>query len=139
MLISGLLLTTNHEVKRVDFESENINEIYEILNCRCFDIVDRKIGSKEYAIYIDDEGLLKDKLTPMGACANANEFLVGNLLIVNNSEDRQNTVSLEHEDYKNISNNFYNLSIDKEITYNTSLGELKIKFKKGEWFIKYEA
>lgn len=138
MLISGLLLTTKHEVKRVDFESENINEIYEMLNCRCFDIVDRKIGSKEYAIYIDDEGLLKGNLIPIGACANANEFLVGNLLIVNNSEDRQNTVSLEHEDYENIFNNFYNLSIDKEITYNTSLGELKIKFKEGEWFIKYE-
>lgn len=97
MKISGLLISNRGEWKEVVFENDNLEEMYNLVDCRCLDVVQRKIGDKYYDIWLDDEGLLKGELVPNGVCLNAYEILMGNLLIVNVSKSGK-SVSLSFDD-----------------------------------------
>ena len=59
-------------------------------------VVERKIGEKYFDIWLDDEGLLKEDRQLTGACMNAGEYLVGNLLIATH-DDEGNTTGLTDE------------------------------------------
>ena len=44
------------EVREVDIQKNNLDSIYQQLNCSCFDVVGL---SENESLYVDDEGLLK--------------------------------------------------------------------------------
>lgn len=93
-IIKGILIDTTkpkNEIKEHDFEqvkdaTENLHNIYKMLNCDCIDVVERKFGKNVYDIYCDDEALLKGG-TPILAIATYNqnnvlvEQIVGNVFI----------------------------------------------------------
>ena len=74
-----LLDVENKEIKK--FEAKGINDYYELMGCRCIDIVRRTIGDVEVEIVLDDEGALVNQpkisaISPEGA-----PMLYGNLLV----------------------------------------------------------
>lgn len=110
-------------------------------------VIVRKIDGEEYDIWLDDEGLLKEERCITGACMNARELLVGNLLIARHDEEG-NTTGLTDEDIKRITrviieNKDY-LDFMKE-NYNKDVVEIeygewgKLKIDIGGWFIPYGA
>ena len=51
-----LLDVENKEIKMV--EANGLDDYYELIGCRCIDIVRRTIGDVEVEIVLDDEGAL---------------------------------------------------------------------------------
>lgn len=137
MKISGLLISNRGEWKEVVFENDNLEEMYNLVDCRCLDVVQRKIGDKYYDIWLDDEGLLKGELVPNGVCLNAYEILMGNLLIVNVSKSGK-SVSLELDDIANILLNLFVSKEDFVKEYKTTCGDFNIDFLKDTACLLYE-
>lgn len=109
-----LLDVKKQEVRKV--EADSLKEYYKLLNCRCIDIVERKIHngeeSKYYYIICDDEGLLKNNIVSAIDLNNMQIALVGNLLICNMDEDG-NEVSLSDEDIEFIKGSFTLIQCNK--------------------------
>lgn len=74
-----LLDVYDNKLKLVDVNG--LDDYYEKLQCRCIDIVRRKIGDVEVEIICDDEGLLIDKPKISGVSITGEPMLVGNLLV----------------------------------------------------------
>ena len=74
-----LLDVENKEIKMV--EANGLDDYYELIGCRCIDIVHRTIGDVEVEIVIDDEGALvnQPKISAIGV--DDTPMLFGNLLI----------------------------------------------------------
>lgn len=70
-----------------------LESYYNALKCNCIDIAPRCIGSKRFAIYCDDEGLLKEDPCPSAFTPGRGVTLVGNLFIAQVDEHGE-TVSL---------------------------------------------
>ena len=91
----------NRELPKIlDIEDE-LGVFYELINCRCIDIVQRKIGNKYFDVICDDEGLCKDNPVVSAVDTQFRTMLVGNL-IVSNSDDEGNLIDLSDEDIKQI-------------------------------------
>lgn len=96
MIKSYLVDVKNGESYPVEIEN-TLEEFYRLIDCRYIDIVRRKIGRKYYDIICDDEGLF-DSNPKISAIDNLGRvMLVGNLLITNTDEEG-NTVSLTGRD-----------------------------------------
>lgn len=89
----------DNESPRIIEIDDNLDVYYEMIDCRCIDIVMRKIGGKYYNIVCDDEGLLVGKRIS-ALSKNGEPMLVGNLIICNN--DGAELASLDDEDVQNI-------------------------------------
>ena len=84
---------------------DDLNAFYEKLNCRVFDIVQRKIDGVWYDIMCDDEGLLKED--PVVSAADKEKLspmLVGNLMFFHSNRNGD-LKSLDDVDIENIFNN----------------------------------
>lgn len=92
-----LLDVWNNEVKVV--EVNDLEDYYEYINCRCIDIVRRRIGDVEVEIVLDDESLLIDKPKISGIDITGRPMLCGNLLITSGrvTEDGELTELTEDE------------------------------------------
>lgn len=80
--IYGVLLdVANAKVEAIEI-ADDLKKYYEILNCTCIDIVQRRIGRKDFTIICDDEGLFSaaPKISAIDNLGQAQ--LVGNLFIV---------------------------------------------------------
>lgn len=87
MITAVVIDTDENTAKTVEFEDE-LDELYRLLKCDCFDIARRKIGGRWYDIYCDDIGRFKDD--PICTAVNAfnpNDLLVGNLIIANHDSE----------------------------------------------------
>lgn len=108
--LRGLLIKAegNYTVEErvIDRESE-LHEFYYLLDCDYIDIVTRSIGGKEYDIVIDDEGLYKEQPLASGLCRNADETLVGSILVCGVANNEGEMTSLTDEDVRNIKANIY--------------------------------
>lgn len=85
--IYGVLLDVeNKKVEAIEI-ADDLKKYYEVLNCTCIDIVQRRIGQKKFTIICDDEGLFG--ATPkISAIDNLGQVqLVGNLFIVASGTD----------------------------------------------------
>lgn len=83
---------------------DTLDDIYEAIDARCFDIATRQIGSnptKIYDIYCDDEGLLKDNAY-LAAYGNEDCLIVGDILIAKHDKHGE-MVDLTNEDIDYIS------------------------------------
>ena len=68
------------------------------------DCIERRIGEKWYDLWIDDEGLFKEEKYVTAVCKDANEIIVGKIMIANHTKDG-NIKGLTNEDIDNIYKN----------------------------------
>ena len=96
-----LLDVYNNEVKMV--EANGLDDYYKYLNCRCVDIISRKIGDVAVEIVCDDEGLLIDEPIVSAVDIIGLPVLCGNLLVASGrvTEDGEVT-ELTDEEIENI-------------------------------------
>ena len=69
----------NNNIQMV--EANGLDDFYRLLNCRCIDVIYRKIGDTECTLIVDDEGLLKDNSIVSAIDISGTPCLVGNILI----------------------------------------------------------
>ena len=69
----------NNELKTV--EANGLDDYYNLIGCRCIDIVHRKIGDVDVEIVIDDEGALVENPKVSAVDIVGNLALFGNLLV----------------------------------------------------------
>lgn len=86
--------------KVIDIEDE-LDVFYELIGCRCIDIVQRRIGHKYFDVICDDEGALKDDPVVSAVDTQFRHMLVGNL-IISKSDGEGNLIDLSEEDIKQI-------------------------------------
>lgn len=80
-LLGVLVDVENKKVDAIEI-ADDLEKYYEVLNCTCIDIVQRRIGQKKFTIICDDEGLFSaaPKISAINNLGQAQ--LVGNLFIV---------------------------------------------------------
>ena len=74
-----LLDVENKEIKMV--EANGLDDYYELIGCRCIDIVSRTIGDVEVEIVLDDEGTLVNQPKISAISPEGTPMLYGNLLV----------------------------------------------------------
>ena len=74
-----LLDVEKRDVKMV--EANGLDDYYELIGCRCVDIVHRTIGDVEVEIVIDDEGAIVDNPKVSAIGVDGTPMLYGNLLV----------------------------------------------------------
>lgn len=130
---NGLLLKIGSQISEfIEFKSgvDFIKEKLEIDSP--FTVIRRKIGSRYYDIFCDDEGLLKPDIKCCGLCKNYNEMLAGNIIIV-----REDDKQFDDEDYKNFMSNVKKNGREIKTGYYSSLGTLNVKFLEGQMVLIY--
>lgn len=108
---------TDNYVKTLDIK-DTLETYYELINCRCIDIVERKIGGKYYDIVCDDEGLLKENNISAIESGSLDVMMVGNLVITNH-DGKGNLTGLTKEDINNIYENIWSISPKSDPDYIT--------------------
>lgn len=100
-----LLLDVNHN--RLEMvEANGLKDYYKYVNCRCIDIVRRKIGDTRVNLVIDDEGALVQHPKPSAVDINGNVALCGNLLVASGRvTDDGELTELTQEELDDIMNN----------------------------------
>lgn len=86
----------------IDIEG-TLEEYYDLINCRCIDIVTRKIEDTYFDIICDDEGLLKDNPRISAVDMSGHPMLVGNLIFSHTDEEGE-TIGITDEDIAKIMN-----------------------------------
>lgn len=100
-MIKAILIDVKNNCTEVVEIENTLDEYYRLIDCRCIDIVRRKIGRKYYDIICDDEGLF-DESPKISAINNlGGVMLVGNLLITNADEEGE-TIGLTTDDIRYI-------------------------------------
>ena len=104
------------DVKNSKFDVLNIentlDEFYRLIDCRCINIVRRKIGRKWFDIVCDDEGLF-DESPIISAIDNLGQpMFVGNLLIVQMDEEGE-TIGLNSNEISYIKKRIIPMSTRK--------------------------
>ena len=74
-----LLDVEKRDVKMV--EANGLDDYYELIGCRCIDIVRRTIGDVEVEIVLDDEGALVNQPKISAISPEGTPMLYGNLLV----------------------------------------------------------
>lgn len=74
-----LIDVINNDVRLV--EANGLDDFYKLLNCRCIDIVRRKIGDIDCNLIVDDEGLLIDNPIVSAIDVSGTPCLFGNILV----------------------------------------------------------
>ena len=92
-----LLDVKNREIKTV--EANGLDDYYNLIGCRCIDIIHRRIGDVEVEIVIDDEGTLVDKPKISAIDIDGTPMLCGNLLVASGrvTDDGELTELTEEE------------------------------------------
>ena len=88
--------SVNKETKVVDVNT--LEDYYQLIGCRCIDIVTRKIGRKVYDIICDDEGLLKDDPFISAIDDFGRVMLVGSLIICGLADSEGELTALTTKD-----------------------------------------
>ncbi len=78
--MSNAILIKDGLAKVVEFK-DDIDNIDKLVECSCFDIIDRYAGIEKCVFIVDDEGLLKNKRLSLVE-KHGKEKLFGNILIV---------------------------------------------------------
>ena len=92
-----LLDVENKEIKMV--EANGLDDYYELIGCRCIDIVRRTIGDVEVEIVLDDEGALVNQPKISAISPEGTPILYGNLLVASGrvTDDGELTELTEYE------------------------------------------
>lgn len=84
-----------------EVECDELQDFYEALKCRCFDIAYRKVGDRYFDIFCDDEGLFAEKPIVSAVDAGMKPALVGNLIFAHH-DSAGNTTRVTDEDIEHI-------------------------------------
>ncbi len=101
-----LTLEVNHEEKtliphiRAIDEADTLNEYYQLLGCRCIDMVAIDVDGYSYDVVCDDEGLFREPMVPT-LYISEEQVLFGNLAFVKIDEEGY-TVGLDKEDIERL-------------------------------------
>ncbi len=101
-----LTLEVNHEEKsliphiRAIDEADTLNEYYQLLGCRCIDMVAIDVDGYSYDVVCDDEGLFREPMVP-ALYISEEQVLFGNLAFVKIDEEGY-TVGLDKEDIERL-------------------------------------
>lgn len=82
-------------------ECSELQDFYDALKCRHFDIAYRKVGGKYFDIFCDDEGLFVKNPIPSALDGDMEPALVGNLIFAHH-DSAGNTTRLSDEDIRHI-------------------------------------
>ena len=83
-------------------QADGLEDYYKLIDCRCIDIVSRRIGDKVYDIICDDEGLYSENPRVSAVDSALEPMLVGNLLIAGLADEEGHLTSLARADIKHI-------------------------------------
>lgn len=78
--------------------ADGLDDYYKLIDCRCIDIVSRRIGENVYDIICDDEGLLVDSPRVSAVDSAGQPMLVGNLLIAGLADEEGHLTDLTADD-----------------------------------------
>ena len=101
-----LTLEVNHEEKsliphiRAIDEADTLNEYYQLLGCRCIDMVAIDVDGYSYDVVCDDEGLFREPMVPT-LYISEEQVLFGNLAFVKIDEEGY-IVGLDKEDIERL-------------------------------------
>lgn len=102
--MKAFIINPNVDIRDM-LKAENIqNDLdtyYDIIGCRCIDIVNYPINGKNYDIIVDDEGLLKGAPIVTAVDKSGHPLLVG-ALIITNYDGEGNETDLEPGDVTRI-------------------------------------
>lgn len=102
--------------------TQDLTEIYNLLEVDCIDIVKRYIGGKAFQIICDDEGLLKRKPIPSAVDFDGKTVLVGNLILCGGRVTSGGDMTgLTDEEIRLIKDNVC-LALDQNGKYNVLFG-----------------
>ena len=92
-----LLDVENRDIKMV--EANTLADYYELIGCRCIDIISRTIGDVRVEVVLDDEGALVDTPKISAIDIDGIPMLYGNLLVASGrvTEDGELTELTEAE------------------------------------------
>ena len=85
--------------------ADGLEDYYKLIDCRCIDIVSRRIGDKVYDIICDDEGLFSENRRVSAVDSKRQPMLVGNLLIAGLADEEGHLTNLTDEDVEHIEKN----------------------------------
>ena len=83
--------------ERVREINNDIEAFHNTIDCRCIDIVERKVGDRCFDFIVDDEGLFRHNPMISALSQTGEPMLVGTLIITNSNEEGE-TTSLTEED-----------------------------------------
>lgn len=106
-----LIDVINNKVEMV--EADGLDDFYKLLNCRCIDIIQRKIGDNECSLIIDDEGLLKTDPVVSAIDVTGSPCLVGNILIASGRTVDGELTELTDEEAEDIMFNVAEITTSK--------------------------
>lgn len=106
-----LIDVINNDVKMV--EANGLDDFYKFLNCRCIDIINRKIGDMECNLIIDDEGLLNSDPIVSAIDISGKPCLVGNILIASGRTIDGELTELTEEEVQDIMFNVAEITTSK--------------------------
>ena len=92
-----MLDVVNKDVKMV--EANTLADYYNLIGCRCVDIIHRRIGDVEVEIVLDDEGAIIENPKVSAISIDGTPMLYGNLLVASGrvTEDGELTELTEEE------------------------------------------
>lgn len=111
------------EIKEIEF-TDSLDEMYRLIDCRCIDIIQRKIGGKYYTIVVDDEGLFKELPRPSAIGDEGDVMLVGNLIITSGAHG-EHLKGITTKDVDNIIDNAF---MAYNLKTNTSFPVIKMSY-----------
>lgn len=92
-----LLDVYNETISTIDIEPNDLDTLYEKLNCRCIDIVTRTVDGTQFDIVCDDEGLFHEPCKISAVGKDGRPMLVGNLIFAHHDAEG-NLTGLEDGD-----------------------------------------
>ena len=114
--MKGLLIDV-HNAKIQEVEVSELDDYYKWIGCENIDITSRKIGGRIYDI-CDDEGFFHDPVLVSAVDSEKNAMLVGNLIVMGNSDGDEILHGLSDEELKHLKKNLAVIGVerDKKIT-----------------------
>ena len=108
------LIDTNNSTNTgvIDLFGDNVTDkgqsplstYYDLINCRCIDIVTRKIGDRWLDLICDDEGLFNDHPRVSVLDLKGKPMIYGNVIITNSTKEGHQS-TLTDEDIEQINDN----------------------------------
>lgn len=81
----------------VEIDPNDLDAMYELIDCRCIDIVVRNVGDRQFDIVCDDEGLFHEPQMISAIDKTARPMLCGNLIFCHHDKDG-NLTSITDDD-----------------------------------------
>jgi hypothetical protein len=111
--MKGLLIDV-HNAKIQEVEVSELDDYYKWIGCENIDITSRKIGGRIYDIICDDEGFFHEPVLVSAVDSEQNAMLVGNLIVVGNSEGDEILHGLSNEELKHLKKNLAVIGVERD-------------------------